>query len=225
MILIIKGKEPKAWTQYRLTPGVDYQSIPELVDSLLKEQGYICAYCMRRIPHKDKLFVKEDGAHYNLTNENHRVEHIKSREKHDDLKLNYSNMVVCCPGHIGDENHCDRKKDSNDISFSPLDAAFISTLSYTSEGEIKSSNAAYNNDIENTLNLNTKLLVINRKSVREKIIVQLNATCKRSGKWDKALLIKYLSKYENMHSEDGCLKYYPYCGVIIWYIRKKLSQL
>ena len=42
MILITKNKEPKEWTEYRNTPGVDYQAIPELVQSLLKEQGYIC---------------------------------------------------------------------------------------------------------------------------------------------------------------------------------------
>ena len=40
MILITKNKEPKEWTEYRNTPGVDYQAIPELVQSLLKEQGY-----------------------------------------------------------------------------------------------------------------------------------------------------------------------------------------
>ena len=41
MILITKNKEPKEWTEYRNTPGVDYQAIPELVQSLLKEQGYM----------------------------------------------------------------------------------------------------------------------------------------------------------------------------------------
>lgn len=56
MILITKNKEPKEWTEYRNTPGVDYQAIPELIQSLLKEQGYICAYCMRRIPKQDKLY-------------------------------------------------------------------------------------------------------------------------------------------------------------------------
>lgn len=72
MIKIAKNKEPKEWTEYRNTPGVDYQSIPELVESLLKEQGYICAYCMRRIPHRDKLY-KKDGIKYVLTDESHRI--------------------------------------------------------------------------------------------------------------------------------------------------------
>ena len=92
MILIQKKSEPKEWQEYRCTPGVDYQSIPELVDALLEEQGYICAYCMRRIPHKDRLY-KKDGINYVLTDEDHRVEHIQSRENHDDKKLDYSNKI------------------------------------------------------------------------------------------------------------------------------------
>ena len=90
MILITKNKEPKEWTEYRNTPGVDYQAI-----------------------------YKKDGVNFVYTNEDHRVEHIKSRELHDDLKLDYTNMVVCCPGHIGAQDHCDRLKGPKDISFSP----------------------------------------------------------------------------------------------------------
>ena len=36
---ITKNTEPKAWTQYRLTPGAAFKPIPELVNSLLDEQG------------------------------------------------------------------------------------------------------------------------------------------------------------------------------------------
>ena len=224
MILIKKNKEPKEWTEYRSTPGVDYQAIPELVDSLLEEQGYICAYCMRRIPTKDRLYNR-DGVTFSETQEDHRVEHIKSREKHHDLELVYSNMVICCPGHIGDEPHCDRLKDCNDISFSPIDQAFIDTLSYTTEGKIESSNSAYQTEIETILNLNTKLLVRNRKEARDEVIKNINHSCKKDGTWNKAAIEGYLAKYENMHVNGERKEYYPYCGIISWYLRKKLRQL
>ena len=158
MILINKNQEPKEWTEYCSTPGVTYQSIPELVDALLKEQGYICAYCMRRIPTKDKIEGK-------LTSEDHRIEHIKCRENHEDLQLKYNNMLICCPGHIGEDEHCDRKKGNQEISFSPLDSAFINTLTYTSNGIIASSNPVYNEEINSILNLNTPFLVLNRKNM------------------------------------------------------------
>ena len=86
---INKGPEPVKWKQYCKTPGVKYQSIPELRDSLLKEQGYICAYCMRKIPHKDKNSTEDS-----------RIEHIKCREKYPEEELAYSNMVICCPGRL-----------------------------------------------------------------------------------------------------------------------------
>ena len=224
MILIKKSKEPQKWTEYRSTPGVDYQAIPELVDSLLKEQGYICAYCMRRIPTKDRVYNK-DGVTFSETKEDHRVEHIKSRVKHDDLKLNYTNMVICCPGHIGDEPHCDRLKGSEDISSSPLDTMFINTLSYTTDGKIESSNHAYQTEIENILNLNTKLLMLGRKEARDEAIKNVNYLCKKNGTWNKAAIERCLAKYDNMHVNGNKKEYYPYCGIISWYLRKKLKQL
>lgn len=80
---INKNPEPKEWTSYRLTPGADYKAIPELRRALLEEQGYICAYCMRRIPVKDSN-----------SNETSRIEHILCRGKHDDEKLHYTKGVI-----------------------------------------------------------------------------------------------------------------------------------
>lgn len=228
MILITKNKEPKEWTEYRNTPGVDYQAIPELVQSLLKEQGYICAYCMRRIPQKDKLY-KKDGNNYVLTNEDHRVEHIKSRELHDDLKLEYRNMVICCPGHIGTEDHCDRLKGAKDISFTPLDQQFIDTIKYNSDGTIISTNEVYNKEISEVLNLNTELLKKNRKAMLTEVISKLNVDCKKGKNWDKKTLERYLSKYSEKHpenDEEGVKeKYYPYCGIVSCFLQKKLRTL
>lgn len=70
MIEIKKGQEHKAWTNRKCTPGVDYNATPELKSALLEEQGYLCAYCMRRISY-----------------ENMKVEHIKSRSVYTDLKI------------------------------------------------------------------------------------------------------------------------------------------
>lgn len=53
MIKISKRNEPPSWTQYRSTPGVAYQANEELRQALLVEQGFICAYYMRRILVKD----------------------------------------------------------------------------------------------------------------------------------------------------------------------------
>lgn len=223
MIQIKKNPEPRKWLEYRSTPGVDYQSIPELVDSLLEEQGYICAYCMRRIPCKDRLY-KRDGKTFVHTNEDHRIEHMLSRENHDDKKLDYSNMVICCPGHIGNEDHCDRLKDNKDISFSPLDANFIATLSYKMDGAIVSSIESYDKEINEVLNLNTPILKENRKNfweaVKKELIVQ-----KGEKSWNKAILSKYIKKYSSKTRKDGKIKLTPYCGVVLFFLQKKLKQM
>lgn len=213
MIKITKGKEPKEWTEYRNTPGVDYQAIPELVTSLLKEQGYICAYCMRHIPCRDKILC-----------EDHHVEHILSRDSHKDKKLDYRNMVVCCPGHIGDEDHCDRLKKSQDISFNLFDSNFISTLSYKSDGKIESTNKQYDEEINKVLNLNTPLLKENRKnswdSVKQLLIKEMG-----NKPWNRSVLKKYLEKYSSMRNKDGKLQYIPYCGIVIYFLQKKIKQM
>lgn len=111
MILITKNKEPKAWTAHRMTPGATYEAKSELRTSLLKEQGYICAYCMRRIPIHDA----------NST-ETSRIEHIKCRERYKDLEMDYDNMVICCPGSINDDFHCDKD------SFSRQTCLYLTSL-------------------------------------------------------------------------------------------------
>jgi uncharacterized protein (TIGR02646 family) len=215
---IDKGKEPEEWIEYRKTADAKYQATTELRDSLLKEQGYICAYCMRRIPVRDQN-----------SNEPSRIEHILSRTKHPDLELSYKNMVVCCPGAIDSDNfqkgtyrnsHCDKSKGENDITFSPFDSSFISTLGYKSkDGTIESSNHKYNEEINNLLNLNNALLKANRVQTLKGILDRLN---KNKKKW-KASEIKKLLKSWDKKDDEGMYK--PYCGVVVWYLKKKLRQL
>lgn len=133
-------------------------------------------------------------------------------------------MVICCPGHIGNEAHCDRLKGSNDISFSPLDPNFIATLSYRTDGTIISSNAQFNKEINEVLNLNTPLLKTNRKECWEAVKNQI-VSKQRKQPWNRAILLKYIEKYCVMHEEDGKLKHIPYCGIVKFKLQKKLSQL
>lgn len=205
---IDKNAEPKEWTAYRRTPGAVYQSKPELRSSLLKEQGYICAYCMRRIPAKDAN-----------SNETTRIDHILCREKHEDRKLDYRNMVICCPGAIDCKFHCDKSKGNNDVSFNLFDQSFIDTLSYsTKDGTIKCGIEQYDTEINEILNLNHSLLKNNRKSTLKGVIQQLQ----KKRHW-KATQIRNLLNHWNTKDRDG--KYKPYNGIVVWYLKKKLGQV
>ena len=203
-----KNAEPKEWTAYRQTPGAVYQSKPELRSSLLEEQGYICAYCMRRIPAKDAN-----------SNETTRIDHILCREKHEDRKLDYRNMVICCPGAIDCKFHCDKSKGNNDVSFNLFDQSFIDTLSYsTKDGTIKCGIEQYDTEINEILNLNHSLLKNNRKSTLKGVIQQLQ----KKRRW-KATQIRKLLSHWDAKDRDG--QYKPYNGIVVWYLKKRLNQV
>lgn len=204
---IEKGQEPAAWTRHRLTPGAVYEPSEALRESLLKEQGYICAYCMRRIPVKD-----------GNSNETSRIEHILCRERHADLQLDYRNMVICCPGAIDGTFHCDKSKGNRDITFDLSQQRCMDTLSYGSgDGTIRSSDNTYDRELNDVLNLNHALLKKNRSMTLKGVINRLN----QRHSWKKSQIRTLLNEWD---SKDGDGYYKPYNGIVVWFLKKKLEQ-
>lgn len=206
MITINKGNEPAEWTAYRNTPGATYQAIEPLRTALLNEQGHICAYCNRPIP---------------VTNsenkETSRIEHIHCRDNYPERQLDYTNMVVCCPGFIDGTEHCDKSKKNHNISFTPFDPNVQQSVSYgAKEADIKSSNATWNNEIDTILKLNNKLLKKNRNETLDGVRAILDKK-----KWSRAHIENKLMEWTNIDNEG---KYKAYCGIVIWYLNKKLRQ-
>ena len=211
MIKIEKTDEPHSWTLHRLTVGAGYEATSDLRDSLLADQGYICAYCMRRIP------VQDRG-----TSESTRIEHIKPQSSLSrEAALDYRNMVICCPGAMAStsekECHCDRHKGEKAISFSPLDQNFINSLSYRTDGSIVSSNIVYDREINDVLNLNVGILKANRRAVREALIKSLEKTGWKKGNIER-ILRSFMQKDKNGMKKE-------YCGVVISYLAKKLQRI
>ena len=203
---ILKQLEPREWTKHRLTPGAKYEAVPELRKALLEEQGYLCAYCMRRIPIRDTN-----------SNESTRIDHILSRTKHPELQLNYSNMVVCCPGAITSDFHCDKQKGENDITINLFEDHFFDTLSYSSkDGRIKSSDAESDRQINELLKLNHALLKRNRLETLRGVILMLN----RIG-WTSSN-IRHQIEIWNQKDQQG--HYKPYNSIVVWFLKKKMEQ-
>ena len=193
MIFIQKGSEPNAWMRYRLTKGVEFRAIPELKDSLLKEQGYLCAYCMARI---DKDHMK--------------VEHFKPQSLYLQDIFAYGNLLACCLGKTQEESHCDTSKGNAEISLSPLSPSCVDTLSYESgTGKIKSSNPYYDRELDRILHLNTPIIKQNRLKVLQGAIQALR-------------IRKQLEKEWNPVDKEGKRK--PYCGIVIYFLEKKLKK-
>ena len=83
MIHIKKGTAPKKFQEFKQqNPQAHFDDMPpdvkaDLRKSLLEEQGYLCAYCMRRI-HDDHNEVK--------------IEHYEPRNAQNEL--DYSNLLA-----------------------------------------------------------------------------------------------------------------------------------
>jgi len=209
MIHIKKGTEPREWTERKATPGFKYEATPELRNALLHEQGYICAYCMRRIPTP----VNDLKA-----NETSKIEHIQSRKNRPDLQLDYSNMAICCPGNLNNESHCDTAKKDSNLCFPLYNIELQESIYYSlKDGSISSKREDWNNDIQNVLKLNHPLLKKNRNAALNGVIEAM-----KSLGWNHQTVNRKYNHYQSRNAEG---KFNEYCGIVIWYLEKKIRQL
>jgi hypothetical protein len=119
--------------------------------SLVEEQGYLCAYCMRRISHEPEVHAQ--GTHRPQCHVDHVI--ARSHQQHptselseevrrrleisgaslDDLDIAYGNLVACCPNT--DEKRrleCGDLKGDRDLPLTPLDADCEAAFGYTANG-------------------------------------------------------------------------------------------
>lgn len=210
MKLIKKGKEPKSLTIYKKQNNAYYDGCNKLDirKSLLDEQGYLCAYCMKRIDERNMTIE-----HYNAQSK------ISSKEA-----LNYNMMLAVCLGGRGEtfcNQTCDAHKGNTKLTVNPLSESSINLIKYKQDGTIYSDDPDINNDLNNTLNLNCgqSNLKENRKSVLDALKRYLSKM-QSNGTWKKQFLEKIKNKYETKNSNG---KYEEYCGIVIYYLSNRIK--
>ena len=212
MIYIQKKKEPSSFKNYKktITPiptfdGMHGDIKNELRNSLLEEQGYICAYCMKRIRDPRKI----------------KIEHLQHRNSKNEL--DYHNLLAVCDGEMnnGDPNRftCDTRKKDQEMNISPLNKHDMETIFYNENGRILSTE--FQDDLDLILNLNDRLgyLIGNRAAVIAPIRKKLISL--KSTQEAKTLLLKLQTKYTNRNDQNELSEYN---GIILWYINKHLKQ-
>jgi uncharacterized protein (TIGR02646 family) len=176
MKLIRKSNEPNNLQEHRGIIGTDYESFKRdvglgdvspatgLRKILLDDQGYICAYCMKRIPHSHT----DKG----VTSDKMKVEHFVAQTTvisiQQKLDITYTNMFACCMGNQGKSEKyetCDTRKGENELTITPLNIAHIRTLKYAPDGSIHSTNDTFEVEINNILNLNEDNLKRQREAI------------------------------------------------------------
>lgn len=239
---IDKRAEPVEWRQYRCSPGASFDSDgaksakEKLREALMQEQGYVCAYCQRRItPDKDtriehiisQSIVKGDPNGRNPDNESDRWWFDDKERFYGRFdELHYPNLVLCCDGNISgtkygrqnsDNFHCDRSKGDYCIHFDLFSDQFIRTVSYKSHtGRIESSNPGYDKEINEVLKLNLSQLCRNRLATLEAVKQALD----KIG-WSRSNIARILCDYDSMQA-DGFFR--PYNGIVTWYLRRALAR-
>lgn len=219
MIKIEKKREPRALNEYRKNPDASYNGMHgaptwnnsgtdvyhTVLESLMSEQGHLCAYCMRKIPEK-KGFP------------NATIEHIEPQSKAPEKTLDYKNMLAVCSGNRNansrDWKTCDARRENEALSLNPLKSDTISDINYRSTGVIYSDNPDVDRELNEVLNLNCQVrdLVYGRKAALGRMHKMINEKG-WSGNVEmyKRLLMQYQEKQENKEQ---------YVGIMINWLKK-----
>jgi uncharacterized protein (TIGR02646 family) len=178
---IVKGPQPPElgrWNDENERDGAEVgwnqlsgESKDELKSSLLREQGYICCYCEKRISENICGPREDDTCSH--------IEHIKPRSNpsYQDHVFDYDNLLASCEGrrHLQQPaRHCGNRKGGwydEDLFISPLDPHCESSFIYTSAGEIKAAgNSGAAQETIKRLGLNIDKLIKLRKSVIDAVV-------------------------------------------------------
>ena len=206
---IIKQSEPRSLVEHRPQANANYDNYPDkdkLRESLLKEQGYICCYCMSRIK-LDEM----------------KIEHWQPQTKYTSRQLDYRNLLGACMGNQGarpQNQHCDTRKGDAEIIINPIegDKNCENLVKYRPDGKIYSDDVSINHDLNETLNLNLGFLKKNRSDALFIVVRKLDE--KFSNKtWAKITMQKEIDKL-NTKDENGF--YDAYCQFIVSYLKSKL---
>ncbi len=252
MIRIRKNPPPPEFEQWRLqNSDATWEDLPgdikeALRKSLCKEQGYICAYCMRQITDDEY----DERYHRKGT----KIEHVLPRKgpnARPDLMFAYHNLVAVCGGRDNRKSDgkataqtCDAKKGDGVLeAIDPLDSGISGPLGVSYDlrlGLVKSEDPRKRRDIEDVLNLNGKTgetrrrhrsdrdyrgrgesqLVNDRAAAWDRIHKLAQKELKRKG--DKAALRWFEDKLRQYESAKPKAEF---AGVAIYYLKRRIKAL
>lgn len=217
--------EPRSLIKHRATSGSNYDGCnkEDIRTALLMEQGYICAYCMKRIEEgMEEVENKENKIYLYRTN----IEHYIPQSVNRELSMVFSNMLGVCNGNAGrlkHLHHCDKSRGNELLNIDPRNITCETFIQYSSNGEIKSANQQINKDLNDVLKLNIEELVQERKRIIDTASKRMQIKYKRkSGQnWSKSDLLKEIKFW----SERKDNRFEPFCGAAVAYLKNKLSRI
>lgn len=209
MRVIPKGSEPESLRQFRgagysgLNRFDDYPDKRELSRRLAEEQRGLCCYCLSRIPDAGGI----------------KIEHWHSQSEYPAEQLNYRNLLGACRGNEGhrvSDQHCDTRKANRRLSRNPAEPLHNveALIYYLPDGRIGSTDAEFDTELNEILNLNHNFLRANRKAALDGFLQSLGTRPLN------APTIEGHIRRWNGDDTDGPLE--PHCQVIIYWLKKRL---
>ncbi len=181
MRLLRKGPEPVALAAYRAVPGVrydggDFTPVKDAIrTALLRDQEHLCCYCMRRISTEP---APGPGGASGPAQAQMKVEHWSPQSLDPASALVWRNLLGACLGGVGvapSDQTCDTRKGDDPIRLDPLVSGHVTSLWCNTRGELKSSDAQFQADLDKRLNLNHRVLVDARRAVLDRALAGLRA--------------------------------------------------
>lgn len=217
MLYIEKSQEPTELTQAKregLSRYEDLSGDPKkaVQQALLREQGSLCAYCMKRISIE------------NLQIEHYIAQNPEDRDYDADLTIDYNNMLGVCSGNkygtgTRERLTCDQHRGNTKLTVDPRSATSVAKIKYKSDGTVCSDDADIQKDLDITLNLNCPAarLKENRKSALDalKKDMQKNFPGKQA---TKSYLEKRLTHFQKASVKP------EFAGILIWYLKRQIMR-
>ena len=217
MLYIEKSQEPAELTQAKLDGLSRYEDLSgepkkAVQQALLREQGAVCAYCMKRV------------SIGNLQIEHYIAQNPEDSDYDAALTIDYNNMLgVCTANKFGtgarERLTCDQHRGNAKLTVDPRNEASVAKIKYKTDGTIYSDDADIQRDLDVILNLNCSAahLKENRRSAMDAL--KRDMLKNFPGKQvTKAYLEKRLAFFR-----DAPVKT-EFAGVLIWYLNRQLMR-
>ncbi len=200
----------------------------EIKEKLLKEQGYLCAYCMRRIPDERK---PTDNQPYDPVTIEHWIPRNPEDKRDVGQGLDYNNLLAVCTGNQGSGTKkkrlyntftCGAKRGHKELKINPCDPSTLNGIQYSKEGKISSTDTKIDENLTARLNLNCQIDVLDipklRKSALDRFLKKLKTPSE-----PKELRIYCSNILDSLEGETG--KKIPYVGIIIWKLKEIIKGI
>lgn len=214
MRAITKGNEPRSLVEHRASEHSNYANYADkdgLRAALVSEQRGLCCYCMTRV---------------GPTGASMKIEHWRCQSRNEDLELKYSNLLAACLGGHGQPEalqHCDTRKGEQDLKFNPADPAhrIEQRIRFEMDGAIASSDADFNAQLSDVLNLNLPLLKNRRKGVLTGILDWWKS---EKARLKGPVPHEQLARERARRVGDGMGQLTPFDPVAVWWLDQRLAR-